>query len=345
MNKRVIWFDYLRVLATFAVIVLHVAAQNWRSVEVNTVDWQVFNVFDSLTRWSVPVFVMISGALFLDRECDIKKLYSKNILRMFTAFVFWSVIYALVNGTGKFNMLIRFISGHYHMWFIPMIIGMYMCVPIIKKVTDSKKATEYFLKMAFVFSFMIPFVVQLIGEFAPQKVVLVANTFNSTINCMNLYIVFGYVCYFIGGYYLNSIELKKKTRYVIYALGLLGAVATIGMTAYFSAQAQKPVADYYDNFSLNVMITAVALFVFAKNEGRNSVKWLDGIVVKLSKYSFGAYLIHVLIIQQLDLRLGLNTLSFNSAIAVPAISVVVFFVSFGISAALNNIPFLKKYIV
>ena len=58
------YFDWLRVLATFGVMVLHVAAQNWLSVGIESFEWNAFNFYDSLERWTVPVFVMVSGRCF-----------------------------------------------------------------------------------------------------------------------------------------------------------------------------------------------------------------------------------------------------------------------------------------
>ena len=69
MKERIIYFDYLRVLATMAVIFLHVAAQNWYNTDINTLNWHVFNIYDSIVRWGVPIFIMISGALFLEKLC------------------------------------------------------------------------------------------------------------------------------------------------------------------------------------------------------------------------------------------------------------------------------------
>ncbi len=80
-QNRTIYFDYLRVFATAAVILLHVAAFNWLSTDVNGYDWKVFNFYDSIVRWGVPVFVMISGALFLGRD-DIS--IKKYILSIFS---------------------------------------------------------------------------------------------------------------------------------------------------------------------------------------------------------------------------------------------------------------------
>lgn len=89
--ERKQYCDYLRVFATFAVVVLHVSATNWYITDVNVMEWQAFNFYDSIVRWGVPIFVMISGSLFLGRDVSLKKIYSKYILRMVVAFVFWSL--------------------------------------------------------------------------------------------------------------------------------------------------------------------------------------------------------------------------------------------------------------
>jgi len=144
-NDRIISFDYLRVLSTLAVIVLHVAVQNWRETDVNGYAWQTFNFFDGISRWAVPIFIMISGVLFLNREVSLKKIFSKYILRMVVAYVFWSFFYMIFEEGTKFEKLNIFLQGHYHMWFILMIIGLYMLLPIIKPITENKRRTVYLL--------------------------------------------------------------------------------------------------------------------------------------------------------------------------------------------------------
>ena len=67
-NGRILYFDFLRIFATLAVMVLHVAAQNWYGTSVPSFEWQTFNFFHSVTRFGVPIFVMISGALFLNKR-------------------------------------------------------------------------------------------------------------------------------------------------------------------------------------------------------------------------------------------------------------------------------------
>ena len=124
-TDRKIYLDFLRVFATFAVMILHISAQNWYSTDVNGFEWQVFNFFDSIVRWGAPVFVMISGSLFLNRETPLRIIYSKYIRRMITAFIFWSAIYVFFQDGPIMSRVKALVQGHYHMWFILMIVGIY----------------------------------------------------------------------------------------------------------------------------------------------------------------------------------------------------------------------------
>ena len=59
------------------------------------------------------MFLMLSGALMLDpgKPFQIRTLYRKNILRILTAFLFWSALYALGTyfanrtGAGRWSLL------------------------------------------------------------------------------------------------------------------------------------------------------------------------------------------------------------------------------------------------
>lgn len=72
-KRRTVYFDCLRVLATLGVIIIHVTSFNWGKVSVSSFDWQVLNFYNGIVRFAVPCFVMISGALFLERDVDYKK--------------------------------------------------------------------------------------------------------------------------------------------------------------------------------------------------------------------------------------------------------------------------------
>ena len=236
--KRKVYCDYLRLIATFAVVFIHVAASNWSNVDVNGMQWQVFNIYDSLVRWGVPIFVMISGALFLNRDVPIKNIYSKYILRMVIAFISWSLFYAILTTDTFQHGLIyslkshigTLVTGHYHMWFVLMIIGLYMCIPLMKKIVSDETVMKYFLKLSFIFSFMVPWLLKIVNDFVGynngmiQKMV---TTIDSNLTNMGMSMVLGYTFYFILGYYLDRVELKKKVRMMIYAAGILGFIFTV----------------------------------------------------------------------------------------------------------------------
>ena len=280
----------------------------------------------------------------MGKDIPIKKIYSKYVLRMLISFIVWSVVYAIFANGSILNKLSMAVQGHYHMWFILMIIGLYMCVPIIRPIVNNNSIVRYFLLLAFLFSFFIPSIMTLIKDFGSENIIKVANAFYSDVSSMQIRVVMGYVGYFVLGYYLEQISFTKKQRIVVYLLGLFGFAFTIGMSSIVSLKLQSECDHYYGYFMLNVLFEAIAVFTFFKYIKYNNDK-LNNVIKHLSKYSFGVYLMHALILEQLYRRVGLTTLSFNPILSVVCISFIVFLVACVLSALLNHIPIVKKYIV
>ena len=159
-SGRLFYLDLLRIFATLLIVVLHLVPLVHPQMEIASMKWRAANVISSLCRWCVPVFFMISGALFLscEKEISTKRLYGKTLLRMLISFFVWSAMYALVhcllNGKGKWTFLNQLLRGHYHMWYILAIISLYWITPLLRMITASKKVTEYFLLTGFLFSFV-----------------------------------------------------------------------------------------------------------------------------------------------------------------------------------------------
>ena len=63
------WISNSRVLATVCVVLLHVASSVlYKYNQVPNSHWWIGNVYDSFVRFSVPLFLMITGALLLGRQ-------------------------------------------------------------------------------------------------------------------------------------------------------------------------------------------------------------------------------------------------------------------------------------
>lgn len=124
-------------------------------------------------------------------------------------------------------------------------------------------------------------------------------------------------------------------------------MVTIFYAKIFSVPKEEMAASFHDNFTVNVLLESIAVFVFAKNhlEFPKAGKRAKELLKKLAENSFGAYLIHAMVITQLNHLFGLNTLSFHPAVSVPVIACITFVISFAISGILHKIPVLKQYIV
>lgn len=355
-QNRTLYFDYLRTFATFSVMAVHVSYFNWVGIDVNTTDWRILNFFFGM-RWMIPVFVMISGALFLKREISISKIYSKYVVRMLTAFIFWSIIYYLfmygnpieqlstLMGNGRAQAIANLLHSNYnfHLWFVPMIAGLYMCIPILRLIIQNEKITNYYLILSFIFGILIPQSVSLIDNFCNEGVQLTMHAIASNVTDMNMDLVLGYSFYFILGYKFSNMLFDSKTRYVIYTLGIIGFMTTIVISRILSIKNQVPNQNYMSNFNINVLLSAIGMFELFKNIPFKPGK-LHRTMSKLSKWGLGAYLIHILVIVTL-MRFGINSLAFNPVFAVPLITVLVFVISNGITALISLIPVINKYIV
>ena len=345
-SQRVACYDVLRVAATFAVVALHLSAQHWADTDIYSTAWQAFNLYDSLVRWTVPVFVMISGVFFLAGTQSLRQILRKNVLRIVTAFVFWSALYAayayFFNKCALSTAVTLFFSGHYHMWFLFMIVGLYLIVPLLRPIVQNETLTRYFLLLALVFTFLLP-QLALFCSFVSPRVSTVITTVIMYTYC---YFPLGFTVYFVGGYYLSRREFSRREEIILYCIGVAGLLFSIFAPVIHAKAQGAPSGIFYNYNSINVLFTSVPIFVFAKQHlnfphiGERAY----AILRKLSKYSFGVYLVHPMVIELLQ-HFGIDTFFCNAFFSVPLLAVFVFAVSTAISALLSRVPIVNKYFV
>lgn len=90
------WVSLARVIAAFAVVILHVSACVFPpDLQLGTANWWWANGYDAATRWAVPVFVMISGGLLLvpGKKESLALFYKKRLSRILVPLIFWSILY------------------------------------------------------------------------------------------------------------------------------------------------------------------------------------------------------------------------------------------------------------
>ena len=339
--QRTIYFDYLRVIACFAVVVLHISTtREFYDCTEPTIEWNVMNIYDSATRFCVPIFLMISGALFLnpDKKLSLRKLYTHNILRVITAFCFWSFIYACYDylPTEGPSFLTIILLGHFHMWFLWLIVGLYMLVPILRKVVENRRVMEYFLLLSFVFSFVVPFIFELTKIFIPTLTSIV-EIGEMYCNNLRLQMLSAFTFYFILGYYLHNIKIHRKIENTFILLGILACIGISGMSYFLFRSTSVLNESFYDYGTFFVMLETIAIFLLVKRLANVENK----LVYSLSKYSFGIYLVHMLVYY----ILGLTSTMINPLIGIPLLSLLVFVVSYVIVLLLSRIPILNRWVI
>lgn len=352
ISNRIVYFDVLRAVSIIAVIMLHVTATALHNYEIGTLEWNISNLYSSLSRFAVPVFIMISGALLLEKEIPITIIYKKYILRFVIAYLAYYVIYNIIDGLEhgrRFASIVKKVISFsyipYHLWFIVMIVGLYMIVPILKMIVKDKKTSKYFCILSVLISFLLPQVlsiIEIVGGNAFQVI-------NKYFKDLCLYLPIGFTGYFAMGYYLTHLKISRKMEILIYVSGAAGLVMQFVYQQFNDIQVLNGTEPLYDYLNINlrasVFLYSVAVFAFAKNH----IKSRNGKIIKaftgISKLSFGIYLVHLAFINVLEKHFGfLTPIGFNPIISNITCTLIVFVLSVILAMALNKIPYIKRFI-
>lgn len=149
ISRYSICADQIRVFATLAVVLLHVSANGLTGSELGSFSWWLANFIDAASRSSIPLFVMLSGALLLSTPIgDPKLFYQRRFSRVLFPLVMWSIFYSLwtllkaqVKGQPIVieQVWINLVSGtpYFHLWYLFMLLGLYAIAPLISRALHS----------------------------------------------------------------------------------------------------------------------------------------------------------------------------------------------------------------
>lgn len=334
-GQRTVYYDCLRILGVFSVVMLHIAGENYYQVPIGSYDYYVLNFYGGLVRFCVPLLLMISGALFLapKKNISLKVLYARNVCRIVAAYFVWTVFYGVVDymrhGGIFFTLMVnKLLEGHYHLEFLPYLAGLYIMTPILRLVAQNRTILKYAICMCFIVAMLIPTIENFVG----------LPTLQGYLRKLHLSFPTQYIMYYLSGYYLSSQSFGKRAKFILIGLGVLGVICTVGISAAITV-AQNEHFRLFGYHTVNVMCVAFGIFVFFKEyipKLSLNDKWVRHIQT-LSVCSFGVYLIHDLTIQFFR-GLGLSNLSFNPLLSVPVISLLVFITSFILVYLVRKIP-------
>ena len=347
-KNRIYYFEILRAIACLSVIMVHASAQ-YAIKDIGSINFWTGNIIDGLVRFGVPVFVMISGALMLDKDYEFsKKKLNKHIVKIIIFFISWSVIYCVYfkvmepiirhEEINRMDVIISVIRGKYHLWFCYLIVGLYLIVPLLRLWVkeENVKYVDYFIKLSIIFTFLIPQIIE-IGKYYNNFFDYLNEVME---NSLKLRYVGGYTTYFILGWYLHNHEIKNKK--LINILGILGIVISIFGT-YIVSKSTGESVTMYRNLSLNVFYPSISIFLLIKSKFKNKDNKENKIIKTISKNSLGIWAMHVFVITKMD-RLLSKAGCEIAIINITVLFVTSFIISYIGSIILSKIPVIKRII-
>ena len=251
--------------------------------------WNLVNALDAFTRVAVPIFLMTSGAIFLERSDSFSYFYTRRLLRIALPLIFWSLVYSAwisLNGGPSGNWILAMLHGPvmYHLWYFYAIVGLSLITPILAPWFQSADWKAHWALIAtwFLFTAVLP----LIGLFT---VPLYGTAFAT-----------GYSILDFGGYLVLGAVLKRRgdvvawRRWLGFALYILGTTGVAVATRLYSKSVGQPQELFYYNNSAFVIMAATGIFLMFQNMNQPG-RVVASVLGLLSTCSLGVYGIHPLI--------------------------------------------------
>lgn len=325
--ERMVWCDVVRLLAFFFLLCCHAAdpfyaaatyAASGSSVEPELVSWGTR--WGSLVRPCVPLFVMLTGVLTLPVRTTMTGFYRRRIPRVLIPFLIWSVVYYLTPWlTGLLGMdssvvyklfswaesdsqslgdgldkvaripyAFSFIACH--MWYIYMLVGLYLYLPIFSAWVEKagRRAQELFL-LLWAASTCLPYFTEYVSRYCFGT---------CEWNAFGLFYYFsGFSGYLLLGHYIHRYVRLSLSRVLCISLPLLIAGYAITLCGYshilsLPEKTPEQMELFWTYCSPNVVMMTVAWFLplsrIRLSPERRVAVWLSNLTV----CGFGIYMIH-----------------------------------------------------
>lgn len=341
-ENRISGFDFLRVVSCFMVVVLHAAAANFYAFGPT---WQAANFYESISRFGVPVFFMISGALLLTREQEPGTFYRKRLARVLAPVVSWSLLYMLWNSYnglsyGGFWGGLKAVlqkPAHFHLWYLYCIVGLYLFAPFLGKIYRHSDwpTRRVFLLLCFFVAAIMPLAQMLFGLHAEM------------VDAYSLHYFSGYAGYFFLGAYLHDANKNKNFSYKrLYKNGFLylSASALIMISTWLHSRANGAPNEFFYQYSSVFVVLSAIFFFNALYALPPKLLFLQKQIRYLSSLTLGIYCVHVLVLEALNQYWALSFNMGNPWWSIPATALIAFCLSALIAAALHQTPLLRRVI-
>lgn len=342
LQGRIVYIDSLRIIAAFFVIVNHTNSGIFTSVPISPL-WFVSLTYFFIAKTAVPIFLMIMGALLLQKK-DSPKQIVKRIVRVASIFVIFSAVYYYYYGRNNPNSLsvIGFLKNLFggmtttpSYWYLYLYLALLCVLPLLQQMTAAftKGNIRLLLCLSLVYAGTVP----LFYLFTSYSVSIVSSD--------GLFSV--YFATIFSGYYIHQYVTVSRHKFAASCFGFIFFIAfqVLGTYWFYMSGAENPYT--LDNIQL-IPITGSSFCFFMMIKyifsNRKAHPALEKAICSLGKLTFGIYLTADFVIYQT----GFIYANLKSSMPLfPAMflwELCIFFISAGITLLLRAIPFLRKWI-
>jgi len=337
------YINQLRILAIYMVVTAHIAIWTAERQQPFSFIWWAGNYIHLIALWTVPVFVMISGALLLeDRRGETAlAFYKRRLRRIAIPILFWTVVYILarkyINGENLSPAyvadLILTATPYYHLWFLYMIPGLYLLTPLLRIFIKHSTHTDRL--------FAISLILILAAAYCTINILHWGNQ-------RSVFTVFiPYIGYYLCGYELRFIDPNKvPRRYLILA---------VVISALYIAVLTGPFVDHhgyahglyvFDFFSPPVIVLAVAIYwaVYLINNkcGSRDNHLLKSAEAALASATLGIYVFHPLVLEYMRFKMAHRAAEQGYLISLLVGPMIAYLASWAIVSLMMNVPLLRR---
>lgn len=382
-TNREIWIDWLRVAACFMVFVVHstepfyLGGDGALILDRTDAFWSSF--FDSFVRSCVPLFVIASSYLQFPVRYSTGEFFRKRAVRILIPFVLWTIAYAFVWGEPVENfkgLLLNFSYAAGHLWFVYMLIGIYLLMPLLSPWAEkvSKKELLVYLGI-WGFTTFIPLIrdwvagapTVIYGPSGLPRQALYPLWGEASWNAYGTFYYFsGFIGYLLLGLYFRKFvgELSWGKTLAIsipcylagFAVSFGGFLRRVFEGGAWPAEGLVEKAVWWEttwcNDTIGVALMAIAWILLFKKI-KSSGCFYRNVLLPVSQASYGMYLMHLLILVPVcgAFRGWLGSgaegiLGFwTTPVEIMASAAVAFIATAVVSVMLRKIPVVGKYIV
>ncbi len=354
-KKRILWLDYARAFAIVTVLIAHSVEYAYAlnvkdTLKLGTVSFVIKLAAVVVGRLGVPIFLMLSGYLLLDRDYStsekIKAFYKNKLLPLVITSEAWVVIYTayqLFIEKQKFILMdfikdLLFVKDNFfgHFWYIPVIIGIYIALPFV-----SNAIKNIDLKVL-----AVPLIVLCITVFGIKTIGVLDTACGWELKLIKkVFTDFSggvHGAYVIIGYLVKKDAFKKIKSWILW----VGALASGAFTGYSLTLSLRSGNDYHLWYDFaGILLCSVFLFeLFSRINNENKIiKFFGKFANSVSVLSFGMYFIHKPVLSFIRYRI-LN-FGFYRPVNLILFFVIMFVVSYITSLIISKIPKLRKILL